>query len=127
MARSYSVRTIALTLGVPAKWIDNVLSHHEVPGISSAHQGIEREISDLGVRVLEVLRVLNHDLGIPLPRAATIASGIVGGSDAKFVSPSGAEIRFSLEAIDRRLRERLIDAIEATPRMRRGRPPKAAK
>lgn len=125
MSRSYSVRTTALTLGVAAKWIDNVLSHYDIPGVTSARQGIQRGISDIGMRVLEVVRILNHELGIPLQRAVVIATGIGAGGDARFVSPSGAEIRFSLESIDQRLRERLIDAIEATPRVRRGRPVKS--
>lgn len=124
MSISYSVRTIALALGVPSKWIDNILSHYLIPGVSSARQGVERGISGVAVRVLEIVRILNHELGIPLPRAVSIAIE-VGRGDSRFVSRSGAEIRFSLEAIDHRLRERLIDAIEATPRMRRGRPPKS--
>lgn len=125
MARAYSVRTTALALGVPPKWVDNVLSHYDIPGVASQRQGIEREVGDLGVLVLELIRVLNYELGIPIPRAVIIAIGIAADANARFVSPSGAEIRFSRTAIEVRLREQLIDAIEATPRMRRGRPPKS--
>jgi hypothetical protein len=122
VARSYSVRIAAVALGVPAKWLDNVLSQHDIPGVVSSRQGIERSISDLGIRVLEIVRICAHELGIPVSRSVEIAVSTTAAADARFVTASGAELRFAIEAIDRKLRERLIDAIEATPRLARGRP-----
>ena len=124
MSRGYSVRTAALTLGVSPKWVDNILSHHDIPGVVSARQGVERAISDLGMRVLELVRIASSELGIPVPRSVEIAVAVATSDSARFVSSSGVELRFSIDAIDRRLRERLMDAIEATPQVRRGRPPK---
>ena len=122
MARSYSVRIAAVALGVPAKWVDNVLSQHDIPGVTSSRQGVERSISDLGIRVLEIVRIGSHERGIPVSRSVEIAVAATAASDARFVTESGAELRFAIETIDRRLRERLVDAIEATPRLARGRP-----
>jgi hypothetical protein len=110
-------------LGVTTKWIDNVLSHYVVPGVTSARQGVERTVSDLAIRILELARIANQDLGVPMARAVAIAAAATG-PDSRFVSPSGVELRFPLESIERRLRERLMDAIEATPRVPRGRPRK---
>jgi hypothetical protein len=109
---------------VTTKWVDNVLSHHSVPGVTTAHQGVERGISDLGLRNLEMIRIATQELGVPIARAVEIASAAASSADARFIASSGAEIRFALDNIDRRLRERLLDAIEATPRLRRGRPRK---
>jgi len=119
--RAYSVRITAVALGVPAKWVDNVLSQHDIPGVVSSRQGVERSISDIGIRMLEIVRMCSHELGIPISRAVEIARA-TSKSDARFATSSGAELRFDIAAIDRRLRERLIDAIEATPRLARGRP-----
>ena len=122
MVRAYSVRTAALALGVPTKWVDNVLFQHDIPGVMSSRQGVERSISDLGIRILEVVRITSQELGIPIPRAVEIAVAVSSTAGARFVTASGAELRFPLDVIDQRLRERLVDAIEATPRVPRGRP-----
>ncbi len=122
MIRAYSVRTTALALGVPGKWVDNVLFQHEIPGVVSSRQGVERSISDIGIRLLEIIRISSQELGIPIPRAVQIAVATMADADARFMTPSGAEIRFQLDVIEQRLRERLVDAIEATPRVPRGRP-----
>ena len=125
MSRSYSVKIAALTLGVPLKWVDNVLSHHDIPGVVSERQGVERAISDLGIRTLELIRIVSRELGASIPRAVAIATAAVGNPDTTFSTSSGAVLRFSSDAIDRRIRERLMDAIEATPRLKRGRPRKS--
>ena len=122
MVRAYSVRTAALALGVSAKWIDNVLFQHDIPGVVSSRQGVERGISDLGIRTLEIVRVCSQELGIPVSRAVEIAVATTNAPAARFVTPSGVELHVPVDAIEQRLRERLVDAIEATPRVPRGRP-----
>lgn len=77
------------------------------------------------MRVLELTRIATTELGIPIPRAAKIAAACATQPEARFTSPAGVEVTFALENIDRRLRNRLMDAIEATPRPRRGRPRKS--
>lgn len=126
VTRAYSVRTAALALGVPAKWIDNVLFQHDLPGVVSTRQGVERSISDLGIRILEIVRITSQELGIPTARAVDIAIQAATDAGARFVSESGAELRFPVDLIEQRLRERLVDAIEATPRVPRGRPRRSA-
>ena len=49
MARAYTVGTAALALDVPTKWLDNVLSHHSVPGVVQERQGVSRKVSLEGV------------------------------------------------------------------------------
>jgi hypothetical protein len=124
MARAYSVRITALTLGVPPKWVDNVLSHHTIPGVVSQRQGVERTVSDPGIRTLELVRLLVQELDVPIASAVQIATSIVASHESAFRTPSGMELRVDIDAIDRRMRDRLMDAVEATPRPRRGRPKK---
>jgi hypothetical protein len=42
-----------------------------------------------------------------------------------FVTSSGLSLHFPVAEIERRLRERMLDALEATARRRRGRPPRS--
>ena len=98
-----------------------MLFQHDIPGVASSRQGVERSISDLGIRILEYIRISSQELGIPVSRAVEIAVASTTAG-ARFVSASGAELRFPTEQIEQRLRERLVDAIEATPRIPRGRP-----
>ena len=72
--------------------------------------------------MLEIIRMGAHELGLPIARSVQIAVAATSAADARVAIESGAELRFDIDAIDRRLRERLIDAIEATPRLARGRP-----
>jgi hypothetical protein len=73
---------------------------------------------------LELIRIATQELGASIPRSVEIATAIATGSHESFRTPSGAELRFAIDAIDRRIRDRLMDAIEATPRLKRGRPRK---
>lgn len=59
---------------------------------------------------------------MPIPRAVEMAVAATKAAPARFVTPSGTEVRFPVDAIDQRVRERLVDAIEATPHVPRGRP-----
>ena len=124
MAASYTVRMAALATGVSPKWLDNLLSHHAVPGVSGGRQGLERSISMQGILAIELVRLLSAELGTPLPRAVEIASATLStdGDPGVIRTASGLEIAFPLTEIARRLRERLVEAVEAAPSLPRGRP-----
>lgn len=127
MPRTYTVRTVALALGVSTRWADNLLSRHALPGVERRRQGVERRITDEGLLATEVCRILNLELGVSIERAAEIARDVMnsggGGGETIFSTPSGLTLRFSVSDLVRRLRERMIDALEATARLPRGRPP----
>ena len=123
MPRSYSVRTTALALGVPAKWIDNLLSRHGIPGVAGGRQGIERTISDEGLLRVEVVRIASLELGLSIARAIEVTRSLDLASPMhRYRVASGAEMSFPVREIADRLRARIIDAMEAAPRVPRGRP-----
>jgi hypothetical protein len=125
MARVYNARLSALTLGVPLKWVDNLLSHRAIPGVSRSRQGVERRISDAGLVAIEIVRLLTTELGIPLGRAAEIARGAVesrSGLEMQFTTPSGVTLRLPIGEIERRVRDRVLNAVEEVARVPRGRP-----
>lgn len=125
MTRTYDVRTVALTVGTSAKWIDNLLSHHRLPGVVQGRQGVERRVSQLGIVAIEIVRVLTHDGGIVLGTAVRLAhAALASGDQHRNGVPVGPNITLHVDvpAIERRLHERIVLAVEAAPRVVRGRP-----
>lgn len=123
MAATYTVRMAALATDASIKWIDNLLSHHDVPGVAGGRQGLERAISMDGLIAIEVVRVASAELGIPLARAVAIASAIIRDRPRDAIrTDSGVELRFPIADLERRLRERLVEAVDAAPTPPRGRP-----
>lgn len=125
MARSYTAKLVALTIGVQAKWLDNLLSHHDLPGVSRGAQGLERRITDEGLLAIEAVRILVAELGVPIARAVSIARIALAGrtsSEMRFVAEPSVSVLFALPEIEHRLRDRIIEAGESVARVPRGRP-----
>jgi O-acetyl-ADP-ribose deacetylase (regulator of RNase III) len=130
MTRSYSPRAVALAVGTKLKWVDNLLSHHELPGVSRGRRGIERKIDQRGVLAVALVRMLTGELGIPAKAAVSIIAAAIESRDrdrGRFASPSGVTLLFPLDEIERHLRGRLVDAMEAVGQVPRGRPPRPVK
>jgi hypothetical protein len=123
--RAYTVATVAVSLNMAAKWVDNVLSHHDIPGVSKRRQGVSRRLTPQAVLCLEVAMRLGHSLSIPLADGLELAQSIAGGGDRASVDAGkGITITIDLRAIRDELTERLANAVEVTPLPRRGRPPR---
>lgn len=122
MPRAYTIATAALALGVPSKWIDNILSHNKVVGIHQERQGVARRLTIEGLLVLAVTALLIHELGLPTARAIVVAEGIVKTS-GRYPAGKGLSIEIDLAAFQAGLLERLESAVEIAPVPRRGRPP----
>lgn len=143
---SYSTITAALALGVDRKRLENLLLRCRIPGTSRGRQGRARRLSRASLLALAAVVRLQEELGIPASQAAQfVASGLLSagplGSDADRVVPgrriepgervtgTAAALRrgpFTLSVdvaqLDRELAGALADAIEVSPRPRRGRP-----
>ncbi|MEX2179682.1 MAG: hypothetical protein WD801_13280, partial [Gemmatimonadaceae bacterium] len=120
------MKTVALTVGAPHKWIDNLLSHHRIPGVSGGRQGVDRRITQDGLLAVEVTRMLATELGLPVHRAVALAAVAIETRSEhamRVETVSGVVLELPVQAIEARLRERLIEAAESVARPRRGRPP----
>ena len=122
MPRAYTVATAALALGVPIKWVDNVLSHNKVVGIRQERQGIARHLSIDGLLILSLTALLNIELGLPTAKAISVAEGIVKTNGRHFAG-QGLSVQIDLASFQASLLERLEGAVEIAPVPRRGRPP----
>ena len=114
--RGYTVRAVAVTLGVPVKWVDNVLSHHRISGVSGGRQGVARRLSTHSVLTLEIALRLINAFGLPLPRAMELAAHLVSAR-------SGRLTLADVDVIEGQVIDSLAQAVEIAPSPRRGRPP----
>ena len=64
MARFYHVDIARFAANADQKWVDNLLSHYDVPGVDGAKQGLARRISAVGVYHIALIRSLTRDAGI---------------------------------------------------------------
>ena len=122
--RAYTVTATAVALGVSSKWVDNVLSHHRVPGVHQARQGIARKMTPASLLILDITLRLVRSLGVPLPLALETAQRLVDARDGG-IPLSGAasiQIRADVVALTNDLNDRLERAVEMSPNPRRGRP-----
>ena len=127
MARSYDVAAAALTLDVPTKWVDNLLSRHRIPGVEQARQGVTRRLSQHAITSIALVWILCEELGLPVGRAVDLAVRMTSSGDARLTFAEGSVVLgFDRATVARRLAERVADAVESAPRRPRGRPPAAS-
>jgi hypothetical protein len=122
--RAYTVAATAIALGVSKKWVDNVLSHHRIPGVLQKRQGITRRVTPEALLRLELVGVLTTTLDISILRALDLANRLIEEQGKGIDLPESPHIRLSanLRAIAAELNERLEHALEISPNPRRGRP-----
>ena len=126
--RAYTVATVAVALGVGTKWVDNVLSHHGLPGSTRGRQGRARRLSAEAVSVLETALRLTRGFGIPVRHAMGIASVLLSReSGVARYQADACEISIDTAAIRSHVARRLEEAVEFTPIPRRGRPPNVSR
>lgn len=128
LARSYDVAIAALTVGVPHKWVDNLLSRHQLTGVQCARQGVTRRLSQDALSTIAIVWMLTEELGLPVTRAVEIAERLTTSGDARLTFGEGSVLlAIDRAAVGRQVADRMAEAIESAPRRRRGRPPKDTK
>jgi hypothetical protein len=93
--------------------------------VERSRQGIERRITDDGLLAIEFARILNIELGVSVERAAEIVAVAMTARTATgstFATRSGVTLHFPIAETERRLREHMVDALDAVGHIRRGRP-----
>lgn len=143
---SYSTITAAIALGVERKRLENLLLRCRIPGTSRGRQGRARRLSTGSLLAIAMIVRLQDELGIQAPKAAQLlADGLLlaaAGSrnphrhrvDSPVQpgdSPAGAtstvrrgpfSLTVDVAQLERELAAALGEAMEVSPRPRRGRP-----
>lgn len=120
----YTSATTAAALELPPKWLDNLLSHNKIDGVSSECQGVARRLSLAAVETVAVVRELSTGLSIPVAVAIRIADRLL--REPGRIYPASGIVRLSIdvEALRRDVAMRLAHAVEIAPHRPRGRPRK---
>jgi hypothetical protein len=119
--RAYTVTTAAVTLGIPAKWLDNVLSHHQVPGVDRSRQGVSRRITPQAILKLDIAIRLTRSLSVPIGRALELAEDLFHDTRGTRTE-QGIDLTVDIQSMQEELTARLAHAVEIAPVPRRGRP-----
>ena len=122
MARHYHVAAASVALDCSAKWLDNLLSRRDIPGVARERQGIARRLSSDALLRLAVVRILVRDLEMAIPMAISLANRLCDEGEGRHMLPSGLAIQLDLARLRRELELRLFAADVSVP-PRRGRPP----
>jgi hypothetical protein len=108
---------------MPAKWIDNVLSHHSINGVAKSRQGVARRLTPQALLSLEIAIRLSQAFSIPTGRAIQLAEEQVRQLPES-AAGKGVALTIDMESIRSELGERLAHAVEIAPLPKRGRPAK---
>jgi hypothetical protein len=118
--RAYTAATAAFTLRVPVKWVDNVLSHHRIPGVTQARQGIARRLTLDSIVALAVALRLSTGMRASIGRSLEVAASL--SREGHYDLDESVAIEIDVRAIRSELIDRLTHAVETVPVPRRGRP-----
>jgi hypothetical protein len=127
MSRFYHIDIARHAAGSDTKWLDNLLSHFQVPGVDGGTPGAARRITTGGVYHIVLIRLLARDLGLGVADAVALASRILSSNGASFAISSELELRFNRSAFAQRVDRAIADAVESVVPARRGRPVKDAR
>jgi hypothetical protein len=123
--RAYSTAVVANALDVDRRWLDGLIASNRLDSLRPQRQGKSRAIPPRVVLTIAIAMELIEGVGASLPTALALAAELIGTGEH---SPTeGLLLRVDVAAIERRIAQRLNDAVEAHPPARRGRPPRRAR
>ena len=120
--RLYSVVVTSLAIRAPEKWTDNLLSHHQLPGVQGRSRGVARGVTWHALVQIALVRELHVRLGCAVRDAVSFASAILASTTSAIEAGSHLTVALDRMHFEQDLHRRLADALETAPRPRRGRP-----
>ncbi len=120
--RLYSVAVASLAIEAPAKWIDNLIAHHQIPDVRSRTRGVARGVSWAGLVRIALIRELHVALGCGVREAVALADHLLRAPTGQMMVGRWSTLGFERRALEEDLQRRLAEALESAPRPRRGRP-----
>lgn len=120
MARSYHVEIAQHAASADKKWVDNLLSHFDVPGVLRARQGVARRISVSGIHHIALIHQLNYELGISVSAAVPLAIRLLQERESQ-ISP-WLTLHVDSDGMKHAINRRIDEASEVSAPAQRGRP-----
>lgn len=118
----YNCSSTAAALGVSSKWLDNLLSHNNIDGVSRARQGVPRRLSSDAVVTIAIANQLNAAAGVPIATALQLATQLVETENHTVQLGSGLTLSVDVTFLRSTVSAQLAQAVELTPTPPRGRP-----
>jgi hypothetical protein len=109
-------------IGAPAKWTDNLLSQHQVSGVTSARRGVARRIPHSALLHLALTHQLHHAVGMGVRDALELAAQLLDGGTGE-TRRGPVHITLDRQSFERAIERRIREVLESAPSPRRGRPP----
>lgn len=114
-------------MAADSRWIGNLLSRFELPGVDSLGKGSSRRISAVGIYHVALVADLVDSAGLPIEAACRLAARLLNLPAGGTVTVcSGVEVCFDRAAFVAAVDARIGDAVETIAVPRRGRPPRFA-
>jgi hypothetical protein len=124
LSRYYHVDIARFAANADAKWVDNLLSHFDVPGVERARQGLSRRISSDGIYHIALIRVLSRDIGLSAGTAVSLAARLLSSGEARLTLTDGLDLQLDLGRFRRVVDAAIDEGVESLAPARRGRPPR---
>jgi hypothetical protein len=124
MTRRYHVDIAVFAANTDRKWMDNLLSHHAVPGVESAKQGVARFISTAAIYQIVLTRDLSVNAGIPVDVAVDVARRLLAAPANRISIVPHLCLDLDRDAFMGRVDDLIADAVDSVVPKRRGRPPR---
>jgi hypothetical protein len=123
MPASYHIDIAGYAANTPKKWVDNLLSHFEVPGVQQGRRGSTRRVTQVGLYHIALVRAIARELGVPLRNSVMLATTLMRTKSPELSVFGTLALRFDRELFQRQVDARVAEAVEAIVPARRGRPP----
>ena len=124
MARLYHVDIARHVTSASHKWVDNLLSHFDIPGVEGGRRGSARRISAEGISHIALVRLLTEELHLGVASAVSLANKLMLGQSLPVSIGRGLEMRLDLDQFRRTVERAIADGVESVIPARRGRPRK---
>lgn len=124
MARSYHTKIAAFAADAEPKWVDNLLSHAAIPGVSGGTRGVSRRISATGIRHIALIHRLNRVAGFSVEAAVPLADRLLRTEAERAELGAGLELQIDRLAFEREVEARVREAVESIVPAKRGRRPR---
>lgn len=123
MVRTVHLATAAHIAQCDVRWLDNLLSRHDVPGVERARRGVTRQIAPIGILVVFIVHEIVKALGASLERALPLAVELATEKSHRSVLTPEISLAIDVTKLRRIIESRTRDAAESLVLPRRGRPP----
>ncbi|HSQ31053.1 MAG TPA: hypothetical protein VLN49_14440 [Gemmatimonadaceae bacterium] len=120
---TYHIDIAGYASGADRKWVDNLLSHFEVPGVEQRRRGAARRVTQTGLYHIALVRAIAQELGAPIKTSVALATTLMRAHPSELPIFGTLTLRFDRDRFQRDVDVRVAEAVEAIVPARRGRPP----